>query len=323
MTDSKLQDETGRLAALRRYELLDTPSEPAFDRITNLVKTVLRVPICAVSLIDSDRQWFKSCAGLDAKETTRDISFCTHTIQARVPMNISDATQDDRFAENPLVIGPPSIRSYLGVPLSSPDGYNLGALCAIDTEPRNFDPTQIAVLTSFADLVMSEIELRRIAQVDYLTGVSTRRAFTLEGDKSIARFVRSQIPVALINLDIDHFKRINDTHGHPAGDSVLRNTARQLTSLLRSSDIVGRLGGEEFGILLPGRSLNDAEDVAERLRIAIETTEIDHDPPLRITASFGVAGLTEKSLTFEEWLSCADQALYTAKRTGRNRTCVF
>ena len=322
MTDPKLQDEAGRLAALRRYELLDTPPEHAFDRFTHLVQTVLNVPICAVSLIDAERQWFKSCAGLDATETSRDISFCTHTIQARVPMNIPDATEDPRFAENPLVTGAPHIRSYLGIPLSSPDGYNLGSLCAIDTKPRVFEPAQVEVLKSFAALITDEMELRRIAQVDHLTGVATRRGFMLEVDKAIARYVRSQTPAALLVLDIDHFKAVNDTYGHPAGDTALRSVGSQLASLVRSTDTVGRLGGEEFGILLPGHSIGEAEAIAERLRISIQTTEIKHDPPLCITASFGVASLAKESLSFEQWLSCADRALYSAKRTGRNKTCI-
>jgi GAF domain-containing protein len=148
LEDVKLHDEPGRLAALHRYEILDTPKESSFERITGLVKTVLNVPMCAVSLIDTDRQWFKSCVGLTVSQTTRNISFCTHTIMERQPLHIPDATLDARFAENPLVTGDPFIRSYLGVPLSTPDGYNIGSLCAIDTKARTFSIDQIAVLQS-------------------------------------------------------------------------------------------------------------------------------------------------------------------------------
>ncbi|SFS04152.1 diguanylate cyclase with GAF sensor [Granulicella pectinivorans] len=322
MVDTKLEDEAGRLAALHRYEVLDTPKEAAFDRITGLVKTVLSVPICAVSLIDADRQWFKSCVGLDVDGTARDISFCTHTIKARVPMNIPDAAEDPRFAENPLVTGAPYIRSYLGVPLSSPDGYNLGSLCAIDTKPRDFDPTQIEVLKSFAAIVTNEMELRRIAQVDHLTGAATRRGFTVEVDKTISRFLRGQTPAAFVVMDIDHFKKVNDTYGHPAGDIVLRTVGTKLSELIRSGDLLGRLGGEEFGILLTGDTVEQATETAERLREALETTVIEHDPPIRITASFGIAALDAECLSFEKWLAKADAALYEAKRTGRNKCCV-
>lgn len=105
MLDAKLQDEAGRMAALKRYDVLDTPPEQPFDKITSLVKNVLGVPICAVSLVDRERQWFKSIQGLDVRETPRSISFCTHTIQAAEPLIVSDALEDPRFRSNPLVPG--------------------------------------------------------------------------------------------------------------------------------------------------------------------------------------------------------------------------
>ena len=120
MLDPKLMDEPARLAALNRYEVLDTPREPSFDRITDLVRSILGVPISAVSLVDTDRQWFKSLAGLDATQTSRDVAFCAHTIRQRAPLIIADAQEDERFRDNPLVTGDPNIRSYAGIPLETP-----------------------------------------------------------------------------------------------------------------------------------------------------------------------------------------------------------
>jgi diguanylate cyclase (GGDEF)-like protein len=322
MIDTKLADEAARLAALRRYEILDTLPEAPFDRITGLVKAVFEVPIALVSLIDADRQWLKSCVGMDVSETPREISFCTHTIQRREPMVIANATEDPRFANNPLVTGPPYIASYLGAPLETPDGYNVGSLCAIDTKPRTFSANQIEVMKSFAALVMNEMELRRIAQVDFLTGVATRRRFCLELEKAISRFKRHGRVSALLTLDIDHFKQVNDTYGHPAGDQVLRAVGASLERLVRVNDVVGRLGGEEFGILLADADLQKAPRCAERFRAAIEALVVEHDPPLRVTASFGIAGLEDRNTTAEQWLATADEALYEAKRSGRNRACV-
>ena len=322
MVDAKLEDEFGRLAALKRYELLDTPPEAPFDRITGLVKTVLEVPIAVIAMIDSDRQWFKSCLGLDNKESSREISFCHHTIQARVPMYVPNASLDPRFADNPLVTGPPYIQSYLGIPLATPDGYNLGSLCAIDRKPRTYSEAQIEVLKSFAALVTDEFELRRLAQIDYLTGAATRRGFCLEIEKAICRWTRHQHPSALVVFDIDHFKRINDRYGHAAGDIVLREMSTRIASVLRASDILGRLGGEEFGILLADAGLHEAMDSAERARLALEAFVIEYDPPLKVTASFGVAILGLASISSEMWLAEADQALYAAKRAGRNRCCI-
>ena len=322
LTDQKLQDEPGRLSAVQRYEVLDTPREEAFDRITALVQTVLSVPICTVTLIDADRQWFKSCVGLVTRETPRNISFCTHTIQEREPLYIPDTQFDPRFAYNPLVTGDPFIRSYLGVPLSTPDGYNVGSLCAIDTVPRSYSPAQIELLKSFAALVVDELELRRIAQTDHLTGAATRRGFTLELEKTLSRFKRSGHPTALIMLDIDHFKHVNDTYGHPAGDLVLRTISAELTAQLRQSDTLGRLGGEEFGILLQDIDAAKVLETAERLRLHLESTSVPHEPRIHITASFGVTVLDQEIDSVLTWLALADSALYEAKGAGRNRCCL-
>jgi diguanylate cyclase (GGDEF)-like protein len=322
MVDVKLVDEEGRLAAVKRYEILDTEPEIPFDRITGLVKAVMDVPMASISLIDADRQWLKSCVGMGAGDTPREISFCTHTIQAREPMVIEDASKDARFAENPLVTGPPHIASYLGVPLTTPDGYNLGSLCAIDTKPRIYSDAQIEVMKSFAALAMNELELRRIAQVDFLTGTATRRGFCLELDKAISRFTRHGRGSALLTFDIDHFKKVNDAYGHPAGDLVLRAVGARMERLVRASDLVGRLGGEEFGILLTDANLEEATKSAERFRRAIEEMVVESDPPIRVTASFGVAVLEEETRTADDWLATADHALYEAKHAGRNRCCV-
>lgn len=322
LPDPRLHDEAARLAALHRYEILDTPREATFDRITGLVKTILKVPMCAVSLIDADRQWFKSCIGLSDCETSRGISFCTHTIREREPLCVPDATLDPRFARNPLVTGDPFIRSYLGAPLSTPDGYNVGSLCAIDVIPRSYNSEQIEILKTLAALVVDELELRRIAQTDSLTGAATRRAFTLEMEKAIARFRRSERASALLLLDVDHFKRVNDQHGHPVGDLVLRTVAEQLSRQLRETDMLGRLGGEEFGILLQDADTDQALETAERMRARLESLLVQREPPLSVTASFGVAALDPRVGSVQRWLALADEALYEAKRAGRNRCCV-
>ncbi len=321
MVDTKLHDEPGRLAALKRAEILDTAPEEPFDRITGLVRTVLNVPLATVSLIDENRQWLKSCVGLDITSTPRDVAFCHYTIQGREPMYIPDAKLDPRFADNPLVTGAPYIGSYLGIPLSSPDGYNVGSLCAIDFKPRTFDAAQIQVLKSFAALVTDEMELRRIAAIDHLTGALTRRGFCLEAAKAISRFERHRRSSALLMFDIDHFKKVNDTHGHPAGDEVLRSVGKEMSRLLRTSDVLGRLGGEEFGILLADAEPEDAYRSAERFRIALEALTIKHKPPIKVTASFGIGMVEAGGGSPEEWMARTDQALYTAKRTGRNKSC--
>ncbi len=316
----KLDDEAGRLSALRRYDVLDTAPEEPFDKLTELVRSLLGVPIAAVSLVDSERQWFKSIAGLTASETSRDISFCSHAIRLRKPMVVPDATLDVRFARNPLVTGEPFIRSYLGIPLESPDGYNIGALCAIDVKARPFPASEIDIMSGFAGLVLNELELRQIAMSDGLTGAMTRRAWVAAAEKEISRSHRHGTEASIVVFDIDHFKQVNDTHGHPAGDDVLRTLSQRCFGALRDNDLMGRIGGEEFAILLPSTDAEGAVMLAERLREKFTEAPVDiNGIGLGVTASFGICSLTSRISDAASWLSVADTALYDAKADGRNR----
>lgn len=322
--DPALTDEPARLAALKRLAVLDSEPEEPFENVVALVRTVLDVPMAAVSLLDEERQWFKARSGLDATETPRDVSFCTHAIRQREPMIIPDATKDPRFAANPLVLGGPEIRSYAGIPLQTPDGYNIGSLCAIDTRARNFSPSEIATLAKFARIVVDELELRRIAGRDQLTGAHTRRGFIERANQELERFRRYDRPASLTMVDIDHFKSINDTHGHPVGDKVLREFADRLRKAARPNDLLGRLGGEEFALLMPETSAEEAMAAADRFREEIAARVFTPAPgiELRVTASFGIAQADVGVADAEGWIAAADAPLYEAKRSGRNR-CVI
>lgn len=321
MRDAQLQDDDARVAALDRLDVLDTLPEEPFENVVTLVRTVLGVAMATVTLVDRDRQWFKARRGLDASETPRAMSFCTHTIQQREPLVIEDALQDPRFATNPLVVGPPHIRSYAGIPLRTPEGYNVGSLCAMHTAPRTFTAGELAILGNFANVVSDQLELRTIAQHDFLTGALTRRGFIEQAEREIARARRYGRIGSLVMLDIDHFKSVNDTYGHAAGDQVLHQVAERAAMTLRPSDVLGRLGGEEFGLLLPETGGEEALVVTERLRQALA----DHDVRLsdtqilRVTASFGVAALAGDT-SVAGWLARADAMLYAAKAGGRNQT---
>ena len=153
-------DEAERLKLLQALNLLDTPAEPAFDRITRLVAHILQVPIALVSLVDAERQWFKSRVGLETTETPRQVAFCTHAIMQSAPLIVEDATQDVRFSRNPLVTDNPQIRFYAGVPIRTSAGLAMGTLCAIDTEPRTLSQEEIHALIDLADIVSKEVQLR-------------------------------------------------------------------------------------------------------------------------------------------------------------------
>lgn len=155
------ENEAARLATLHEYRVLDTEAERSFDELTAFAASALEVPIALVSLVDADRQWFKSHHGLDVRETPRDISFCGHAVAAGSELVVPDTLQDARFADNPLVLGAPEIRFYAGVPLRAHDGAVLGTLCAIDRRPRELAPDQIALLRFLAAQVGAQLELRR------------------------------------------------------------------------------------------------------------------------------------------------------------------
>ncbi|PZQ65901.1 MAG: hypothetical protein DI570_00345 [Phenylobacterium zucineum] len=154
--------EARRLAALRALDILDTQPEAIFDSLTNLAAQTFQTPVAVVSLIDANRQWFKSCLGLDSKETARDVAFCDHTIRQARTLIIPDALADPRFRDNPLVTGDPNIRFYAGAPLSTPEGHKLGSLCVIDFRPRHdFGATEAAQLEAMAEAVSAAMQLRR------------------------------------------------------------------------------------------------------------------------------------------------------------------
>jgi diguanylate cyclase (GGDEF)-like protein/PAS domain S-box-containing protein len=445
----KPDNEAERLLALQRYFVLDTEPEPEFDRVTALAARILDTPMALVTLVDDTRQWFKSAHGIERGQTTRDEAFCAHTILDTKSLVVPDATLDRRFVHNPLVTGAPHVRFYAGSPLQTPDGYNLGALCAVDTRPRELTPAQLASLEDLSTIVSALLEARLAARarrlfekvaelspdviyvydlvrhqpvygnrllsevlghpadqigpneliqimhpddrqhvLDHVVELATMRdgeqtsqvfrvrdaagtyhwvrasetvfargeggqptqILGVAGDISAlkeaqlkltelattddltklpnARALRERLQqltheggrgrrFAVVIADIDHFKKVNDTHGHKVGDAVLAAVARVMKEHIRVTDFAARYGGEEFVIIFTDVDEERGCELAEKLRAAVARMQ----EPLSVTCSFGVCA-NDHSLAAndgEALMRAADLALYRAKREGRNR----
>jgi len=245
-------DETTRLMSLHSLRILDTQPEERFDRITRMAKRVFDVEICLISLVDSERQWFKSKQGLDACETSRAISFCGHAILSDEVFLVCDAATDPRFADNPLVTAEPSISFYAGIPIHGPGRQRIGTLCLIDSSPRDFSADDRQMLQDFGNLVEDELALLSQTTIDELTEISNRLGFNTVARHMLSLCRRTNTSAELVFFDLNQFKEVNDTHGHAAGDDMLKLFARLLTKCFRSADVVARLGGDEFVVLMTG-----------------------------------------------------------------------
>lgn len=308
------EDEVERLAALRSLGLLDSLPDERFDRITRMAQRIFDVPIALVSLVDEDRQWFKSRQGLEVSETPRSVAFCAHAIVEDDLLVVEDATADERFADNPLVRGDPDIRFYAGAPIAGPDGQVLGTLCVIDRHPRTLDARERRTLEDLAEMVEDEIAYTRLAIVDDLTGLSNRRGMDFLGRQVLAMCARQGAPAVVLYADLDDLKPINDEHGHDAGDRALKAVAHALVGSFRHADVLARVGGDEFAALLAG---TDEVDVPlHRFESALRRAAIEAGFPLSLSVGTAVFEPTRPA-DLDDLLARADAAMYASKAAKR------
>jgi diguanylate cyclase (GGDEF)-like protein len=317
-------NERERLEALVRYEILDTDAERHFDDLTLLASHICETPIALVSLVDKDRQWFKSRVGLSVSETSRDFSFCAHAILQPNLFIVPDATEDARFSDNPLVTGEPKIRFYAGMPLFTADTkHALGALCVIDRVPRELNATQKELIEALARQVQALLEFRfrlqqekHLSRIDSLTGAANRRAFyeNLEGE--LSRLKRYGRPFSLAYLDVDNLKGVNDDLGHDAGDAVLCTVSATVRSNLRRTDTVGRIGGDEFAIVLSEADADTARAATDKLSSYLLDAMRQNRWP--ITFSIGLVTCMKAATSAEELMKKADGLMYLVKKSGKN-----
>lgn len=470
--------EDARLRKLASFHILDTPPERDFDALTALARRLLDCPIALVSLVDQDRQWFKSAQGLgQVRETPRDQAFCAHTIHQDNLLVIEDASADPRFARNPLVVGKPHIRFYAGVPLRPHhDGHSdmlpgLGSLCVIDTQPRALSDEERDILRDLAavaesllrahataqdarylaelaeeradildgqhrllrqaeklagvgswrvslddgvvqwsdqvyaihglpigstppleealafyspeearliekrlrkamrtgegfdfetDLIaadgrmrrvrsigevefrhdrpavivgvfqdvterhLREEELRHSASTDSLSGLSNRASFEKRLGETLARLKRRAEPVALLLIDLDGFKAVNDSFGHAAGDDILRAMAARMREGCMANAFAARLGGDEFALLVTRpRDCADLESYVQRVLDQLQVSITQDGQTRRVSATVGATLADGPGVTQLDLMRRADLALYQAKRHMRGTGRIF
>jgi diguanylate cyclase (GGDEF)-like protein len=311
-------NEPKRLDTLRALNILDTAPEERFDRLTRLARRLFGVPIALVSLVDENRQWFKSCVGLPIRETSRDISFCGHAILGDDIFMIPDARCDERFKDNPLVTDDPNIRFYAGCPLRASNGSALGTLCLISDKPRDLSDDDRALLRDLARMAEQELAAVQLATMDELTALSNRRGFEALAQQALNLCHRVGRPAALLFFDLDGFKQINDKYGHAEGDKALIRFAESLRSAFRDSDVIGRLGGDEFVAVLTDSNNTETSAATKRLQEIIDNHNRSAGRGYDIRYSVGqIAYQPARHPSITDLLAEADVAMYANKQSSK------
>lgn len=336
-------NEDQRLAALHALAVMDTAPESEFDALVNAAAAVCDTPISLISLVDTDRQWFKANLGLSGTpQTPREAAFCAHAILQDEVFEVPDASLDARFADNPLVAGAPYIRFYAGAPLRLRSGHCIGTICVIDREPRTLNQRQREVLRCLAQATAQAMEGRRaVKQVRDLVGELSRAALEAEHgarhDPLTGLFNRAEFEPrlqaaldaviadptqahSLLCIDLDHFKIVNDTCGHAAGDRLLQQIARMLCDSVRQGDTVARLGGDEFAVLLKGCSAASAQAVGQKICAMFDDFRFVHgEHRMKVGTSIGLVEVDSRWSDTASLMQAADACCYAAKEGGCNR----
>jgi diguanylate cyclase (GGDEF)-like protein len=336
LTKTIASTATLKLVRIPESDYFYTPIEERFERLTRLARRAFNVPVAAVTLINAEKQWFKSINGWIKNELPIEASLCTLTLQAGKMTVIEDTTQDPRTQKHPLVVEPPNFRFYAGQPLYDENNAIIGTFCLFDVRSRAFSETDRQTLTDIATMSQREFladELRdahtalttklgvarREAMMDHLTRLWNSRGASVLLKAAFDSADRNGTEFAVALLDLDNFKQINDTHGHQVGDEVLRRVASLLVSSVRGSDAICRVGGDEFLVLMTETSAEVAATVADRIQRAVTESLIPtRQGPIRMSTSVGVSVRKPKeATTLDELIARADKGLMAAKSRSR------
>ncbi|MFI4986367.1 MAG: EAL domain-containing protein [Alphaproteobacteria bacterium] len=311
-------NELDRLAALQQYALLDTPPEPAFDEIAKLAAKLLKTPIALVSLVDAGRQWFKSVVGLQVRETSREDAFCAHAIHHDEIMVVGDATKDERFSTNPLVLGSPNIRFYAGAPLVTSDGLGLGTVCVIDSRPRAaLSPAETDTLKSLAAITVGLIEARRkLGSLNPTTGLASRSQLFEDLASLIADPQRGPDKILLVAVDTAEavaYSEVTRTLGYAYSDEFVISSAKILRALLPEGSKLYHIGIFRFVFVMKGNDSADVESRLERLAAGLKEPIRCGSIPIATSACIGLAEFPLDGSNAVELLRSAIAASHIAR----------
>lgn len=259
-------NEAKRLDALREYQVLDTPPEPNFDELTELVAEVLDVPIALVSLIDENRQWFKSHHGLDATETPREIAFCAHAILDKKLFVIEDSHDDERFKDNPLVTSDPDVRFYAGMPLITREGFKIGTVCGIDHKPRVLTKSQIRILDIVSRQVVDQLELRK--NIIARDNLFTQQSLALNSLESANQEIRDFVSV------VAHDLRAPVLNASGFSDEILSGTSELKALLNQSKDDIPSELSNALHEIIDEDLVNSATHIRKSAQIMSERIDV-------------------------------------------------
>lgn len=315
-------DEPKRLAQLRALNIMNTPGEERFDRLTRLARKLFAVPVCVVSLMEEDHLWIKSAEGYPRDTCLpRRISFCGHTILQDDVLIIHDTMQDKRFHNHPLVIEAPHFRFYAGCPLRTPGGAKVGSFCIFDSVPREFSEEEYGTLRDLAAMVEAELVAFQTMTSDELTQITNRRGFMLLGSLALNNCLIKNQYACLTFLDLNKFKQINDEYGHREGDRALMDFADAMKVIFNRSTLFARLGGDEFVVLFSHCRHAEAEERLKDLShfLAAQMESLNRRYCLQFSS-----GITEfdpqNPHSLEQLLEISDKIMYGAKRKNRNQS---
>ena len=342
LSESLASNATMRIAAIHKFNAFYTPLEERFERISRLGIKAMGVRAVGVALIDNETLWFKSIIGWRIAEMPIKDSLQQPMLESGEPLIVPDTHKDLRYAELPFVTAGPKFRFYAGYPIRDADNRIIGSFCAFDTKPKEADEWLLETLSDLGHMVERELltkdlwdaqsqlvsklgTARRQALLDTLTRVWNRRGGLELLDSLLEESRSSGERFAVFMIDIDHFKKINDTHGHSVGDQALRKIAASIVASVRPNDIVSRHGGDEFLVILRDAAPEICRLVAERISGNIEKTRLRvEDGSASVTISIGMAiTVPSAETTAAQIIERADQALYYTKESGRDGATLY